>query len=356
MGLAPNDLAAGASWWLRWRPAARCPLQQRSRAADTVAANARPTQARGLAGEQPVCSQIALRVSEQVFRHLRQSSADQLRITNFRPCRMILSRQWPSRSEFAGRVRRTIECAASAERLRPISRMSGCCSTAVWRPATQLRSSTRAGRLCVIAFQRRALELATARHDLGAASGLDVAQQQALLTALRRSMCYAGSAISSSTLSPPCRYSRADLCASPRSPQPIPRCHWRAVGCAGRRRCRPRSGDGAPTPRSASLPRRSILPSFWRRRTSRHLSALFSAPSLPWSVGVSRTADIRRGTMRANLVRAGYDFSVANYRVVLTAMQRPGRHYRLAALSIARRRRPVWRSLASSARHRDQPI
>jgi hypothetical protein len=60
--------------------------------------------------------------------------------------------------------------------------------------------------------------------------------------------------------------------------------------------------------------------------------------------------------MRANLVRAGYDFSVANYRVVLTAMQRPGRHYRLAALSIARRRRPVWRSLASSARHRDQPI
>ena len=32
-----------------------------------------------------------------------------------------------------------------------------------------------------IALQRRALELATARHDLGAASGLDVAQQQALL-------------------------------------------------------------------------------------------------------------------------------------------------------------------------------
>ena len=32
-----------------------------------------------------------------------------------------------------------------------------------------------------IELQRRALELATARHDLGAASGLDVAQQQALL-------------------------------------------------------------------------------------------------------------------------------------------------------------------------------
>jgi len=32
-----------------------------------------------------------------------------------------------------------------------------------------------------IALQRRALELVTARHDLGAVSGLDVAQQQALL-------------------------------------------------------------------------------------------------------------------------------------------------------------------------------
>ena len=32
-----------------------------------------------------------------------------------------------------------------------------------------------------IDLQRRALELAAARHDLGAASGLDVAQQQALL-------------------------------------------------------------------------------------------------------------------------------------------------------------------------------
>ncbi|MGC5271588.1 TolC family protein, partial [Salmonella enterica] len=32
-----------------------------------------------------------------------------------------------------------------------------------------------------IELQRKALELATARHDLGATSGLDVAQQQALL-------------------------------------------------------------------------------------------------------------------------------------------------------------------------------
>src|SRR6185436_19147675 len=32
-----------------------------------------------------------------------------------------------------------------------------------------------------LALQRRALDLATTRHDLGATSGLDVAQQQALL-------------------------------------------------------------------------------------------------------------------------------------------------------------------------------
>jgi outer membrane protein TolC len=58
---------------------------------------------------------------------------------------------------------------------------------------------------------------------------------------------------------------------------------------------------------------------------SRMFSALFDAPSLLWSVGVSATQTIfDGGRVRANVdfTRAGYDATVASYRrVVLTAMQ-----------------------------------
>ena len=58
---------------------------------------------------------------------------------------------------------------------------------------------------------------------------------------------------------------------------------------------------------------------------SRVLSALFDAPSLVWSIGVSATqALFDAGRTRANVdfAKAGYDASVATYRrTVLTAMQ-----------------------------------
>ncbi len=58
---------------------------------------------------------------------------------------------------------------------------------------------------------------------------------------------------------------------------------------------------------------------------SRILSALFDAPSLVWSIGVSATQTLfDAGRTRANVdfARAGYDASVAAYRsTVLTAMQ-----------------------------------
>jgi len=58
---------------------------------------------------------------------------------------------------------------------------------------------------------------------------------------------------------------------------------------------------------------------------SRTLSALFDAPSLLWSLGVSATQTLfDGGRLNANVdfARAGYEGTVANYRrVVLTAMQ-----------------------------------
>jgi NodT family efflux transporter outer membrane factor (OMF) lipoprotein len=58
---------------------------------------------------------------------------------------------------------------------------------------------------------------------------------------------------------------------------------------------------------------------------SRTLGALFDAPSLLWSLGVTATQTLfDGGRLNANVdfARAGYDASVANYRrVVLSAMQ-----------------------------------
>ena len=75
--------------------------------------------------------------------------------------------------------------------------------------------------------------------------------------------------------------------------------------------------------KSASYPSVLLAPSLGV--DSRALSALFDAPSLLWSVGVSATQVLfDGGRLNANVdfARAGYDATVANYRrVVLTAMQ-----------------------------------
>jgi outer membrane protein TolC len=58
---------------------------------------------------------------------------------------------------------------------------------------------------------------------------------------------------------------------------------------------------------------------------SRILSALFDAPSLVWAIGVSATQtlfDAGRTRAGVDFAKAGYDASVANYRLtILSAMQ-----------------------------------
>jgi outer membrane protein TolC len=75
--------------------------------------------------------------------------------------------------------------------------------------------------------------------------------------------------------------------------------------------------------RSAFYPSVLLTPSLGV--DSRTIGALFDAPSLLWSLGVSATQTLfDGGRLNANvdIARAGYDGTVANYRrVVLTAMQ-----------------------------------
>ncbi|MES2227249.1 MAG: efflux transporter outer membrane subunit [Pseudomonadota bacterium] len=185
-----------------------------------------------------------------------------------------------------------------------------------------------------IALQRRALEFVTSRHDLGATSGLDVAQQQALLDntltqvdVLRRQRdpfehaiaTLTGTPAPSLTLAPEVRDR-----APPAIPLGVPSdVLERRPDVAAAERAMAAANAQIGIARAAFFPSIMLVPS--GGVDSRELSSLFNAPSLLWSLGVAATQTIfDGGRTRANVdfAQAGYDATVANYRrVVLAAMQ-----------------------------------
>jgi multidrug efflux system outer membrane protein len=185
-----------------------------------------------------------------------------------------------------------------------------------------------------IALQRRALDLATARHDLGATSGLDVAQQQALLDTtltqvdvLRRQRSQFEHAIATLVGTPAPLFALAAE-AGPRIPPALP------IGVPSdllERRPDVASAERAVAAANAQIgvARAAYYPSFTLNPAvgvdSNTLSRLFDAPSLLWSLGVSLAQplfDAGRVDANVEFTRAAYDAAVGNYRrVVLTAMQ-----------------------------------
>jgi len=174
----------------------------------------------------------------------------------------------------------------------------------------------------------------TARHDLGAATGLEVAQQQALLDStltqvdvLRKQRSQFEHAIATLAGTPAPLFSLAPELKEARLPQ-IP------LGVPSdvlERRPDVASAERAMAAANAQIGIASaaFYPSITIGQTlgfeSRTLSNLFDAPSLLWSFGASVTQPIfNGGRLAANVdvARANYDATVANYRrVVLTAMQ-----------------------------------
>ncbi|HEY8048411.1 MAG TPA: efflux transporter outer membrane subunit [Ramlibacter sp.] len=185
-----------------------------------------------------------------------------------------------------------------------------------------------------IALQRRALELAKARHDLGATSGLDVAQQQALLDStltqvdvVKRQRDQFEHALAALVGRPAPLFALAPEVAD-RSAPPV------AVGIPSdvlQRRPDVASAERAMALANAQIgvARAAYYPSFifgpGIGGESRMVSSLFDAPSLVWSLGVSAMQPIfDAGKTDANvrIAQAGYQLSVANYkRAVLTAFQ-----------------------------------
>ena len=185
-----------------------------------------------------------------------------------------------------------------------------------------------------IALQRKALDFVNSRHELGAGTGLEVAQQQALLDntltqvdVQKRQRAQFEHAIATLVGAPAPSFSlppvQRDL-QPPAIPVGVPSDLLQRrpdVASAERAMAAANAQIGVAT--AAFYPSVILGPSIGDE--SRILSALFDAPSLVWSIGVSATQTLfDAGRTRANVdfARAGYDASVATYRrTVLTAMQ-----------------------------------
>ncbi|MBB5389974.1 MULTISPECIES: efflux transporter outer membrane subunit [unclassified Herbaspirillum] len=185
-----------------------------------------------------------------------------------------------------------------------------------------------------IALQRRALELATARHDLGATSGLDVAQQQALLDSTLTQVDILGKqraqyqhAIATLTGAPAPGFSIAPSTAAiafPDIPLGVPSdLLERRPDIASAERAMAAANAQIGVASAAFYPSFMLQPAYGV--DSRNWGALFNAPSMLWSLGVSATQSLfDAGRLRAGVdfTQAGYEAAVAAYRrTVLTAMQ-----------------------------------
>jgi NodT family efflux transporter outer membrane factor (OMF) lipoprotein len=186
-----------------------------------------------------------------------------------------------------------------------------------------------------VALQRRALDLITSRYDLGAASGLEVGQQQALLDntltqidVLAKTRSQFEHAIATLTGTPAPSFSlppqkQADM-TPPAIPIGVPSdVLERRPDVASAERAMAAANAQIGVAKAAFYPSITMGPGLgW---DSRVFPTLFDTPSLIWSLGVAATQNLfDGGRLRANLrfSEAGYQASVASYkRVVLTAMQ-----------------------------------
>lgn len=185
-----------------------------------------------------------------------------------------------------------------------------------------------------IALQGKALQFITDRHDLGAASGLDVAQQQALLEGnqtqlelLQKQRMQFEHAIATLIGKPAPEFSLASLVTS-QQPPIIPVAMPSDVL---QRRPDVASAERAVAQANAiiGVAKAAYYPSLMLQANggwnSNEFGNLISAPSILWSIGASAAQTLfDGGKIDANVsfAKAAYSATVANYRQsVLVAMQ-----------------------------------
>jgi NodT family efflux transporter outer membrane factor (OMF) lipoprotein len=340
----PDDAAPKGAWWQRFGDPQLDALEQRALAGSpTLAlANARLTQARAIvaATSSGLFPQVNLATRDARQRISANRPLSNYNSPNFSTIQndFTLSLAVGYEVDLAGRVQRSVEGArASADQSAADFENTRLLLTADMAVAyfslraldTELDVLSRS-----IELQRRALGIVSSRRDLGAASGLEVAQQQALLDTtltqvdlLRRQRAQFEHAIASLTGTPAPLFALAPEVKTfepPAIPLGVPSdVLQRRPDVASAERAMAAANAQIGVASAAFYPSVTLTPSVGVE--SRDLATLFNAPSLLWSVGVSAVQSIfDAGRVRANVdfARAGYEATVANYRrVVLTAMQ-----------------------------------
>jgi NodT family efflux transporter outer membrane factor (OMF) lipoprotein len=185
-----------------------------------------------------------------------------------------------------------------------------------------------------IALQQKALEFITSRHDLGVASGLDLAQQQALLDAnttqldlLLNQRVQFEHAVATMTGIPAPGFkleARLERILPPTVPTGLPSALLqRRPDVASAERAMAVANANIGVAKSAFFPTVLLQPNIgWN---SNQMSNLLSAPSLLWSLGASASQNLfdagkTRATVR--IAESSYTAAVASYQqAVLLAMQ-----------------------------------
>jgi NodT family efflux transporter outer membrane factor (OMF) lipoprotein len=340
----PKDDAAKGPWWQAFSDPQLDAIEQQALSGSPTLelANARLSQARSLlaAASAGLYPQASLNV-----RAARQAISANRPLTNPRQPQFSTSQNdflgalnVSYEADLSGRVRSTIEgaqasaqqSAADLENIRLL--LTADVATAYFNLRAldiELDVLSRS-----LDLQRRVLGLATARHDLGAASGLDVAQQQALLDStltqvdvLRKNRAQFEHALATLTgrpapvfLVPP----EIRVRVPPAIPIGVPSdVLERRPDVAAAERAMAAANAQIGIANAAFYPSITLGASYGYE--SRVLHTLFDTPSLIWSVGTSLVQPLfDAGRIRANVegARASYDAAVAIYRrVVLTAMQ-----------------------------------
>jgi len=341
---SPSDSVPKGNWWTRFGDAQLDTLQQQALAGNQTlaAASARLAQSRALVDQNLAATFPQLALGTRVA---RQKISQNRPLTNYNSPNFstvqndfALNLSVSYEADLSGRIQNATDVArASAEQSAADLENTKLLLTAdlatnyfnlraLDAEVDVLRRS--------IALQRRALELATARHDLGATSGLDVAQQQALLDntltqvdVVRRLRGQYEHAIATITGTPAPSFSlppSTQVIAAPAIPLGVPSdVLERRPDVASAERAMAAANAQIGVANAAFYPSVIIGPQLGL--DTRLLPNLFNASSLLWSLGVSATQTLfDGGRIKANVdfARAGYDVTTANYRrVVLTAMQ-----------------------------------
>ena len=340
----PSDTLAKGPWWQRFEDSQLNALQERAiTGSPTLAiASARLNQTRALldaasAGRWPTVG-LGVRDARQTIsanRPLSNNSAPNFTTTQ-NDSNVFLSASYEA--DLSGRVSSVIagarataeQSAADFENTRLV--LTADLATAYFNLRAidiELDVLSRA-----IDLQRRSLGVATTRRELGAASGLDVAQPQALLDntltqldVLRRQRAQFEHAIGTLTGTPAPLFSLApqtNVVKPPLVPLGVPSdLLERRPDVAAAERAVAAANAQIGVASAAFYP--SILLGGNYGSQSRLFATLFTTPSQVWSIGYTIAQTLfDAGRISANVenTKAGYEATVANYRrVVLNAMQ-----------------------------------